>query len=374
MNEEIIKTITAENTISYAEACLQLYDELDSLRTQGFQRIVLPSRGAYPFYNGAMSAFYLLEQSYLKRNEFVLHYNLWLLPFTSDWGDSEITISSAKVRMFWSKILADSIRKQQTPYLKFYHGLVKTVGKSYTMNTSELLLDKAHKAEVKDERFIFIDTAISGRAITEIIESFYSLNLVDFYIILIVDNDGASLRPEFKNIIEREKARGKLFQINVKKIFSEDASPLLNTGISSLVFPNLMEHAYHSVKEFQNDGFIGAGLWFVDSVSHLRNYDPNLNGVRGTLASLKFTGLREILYSDNKWFTEMVSNHAQEIVKHAGAFNIYDPVNTKKIVYDRMKLKKVAIKEKFIDVSSSHVIRIQQDDAAIQTFVKSLKL
>ncbi|WP_288427868.1 hypothetical protein [uncultured Spirosoma sp.] len=344
-----------------------------TLKDENFKRIIIPSRGAYPFYDGARKSLHLLTDSSKDIVHFQKHFNVWLLPFTSDWGESISTITSDQIRKFWSKVLADIIRKENTVYSKFYNTLVDHVGKNLTINTSELKLSRQYKLDKsEDEKFIFIDTAISGRAICEIIQSFYDFNLTDFFIILLVDKKGNKLNREYKTIIEREKNRNRLYQIDVECIFSEDASPLLNSGIASIVFPSLLERAYAELPAFKNDGFIGGGLWFIDSTSHLRSFSPNLNKVHGILGTLLYKGLFHNLSHENIWSHELASLDTENIINLLGDFNLFDPVNTKELVYERIISRKKSISAS-IDVSSSHVVRINLDSDLITEFIRKVK-
>lgn len=352
-------------------ACIELCDVLLSLKNKGYKRIVIPSRGAYPFYYGAISSLHLIADL-REIMEITKGDRLFLLPFTSDWGKADIEISSSQMRKFWVKILADSIRREKTPYTIFYEMLVKIIGAKYTINTSDLLLDKRFKQDNgEDEKFIFIDTAISGRAICEIIDGFNEFDLKDFYIILIVDENGSKLRPEFLSVIEKEKSKGRLKQINVERIFSEDSSPILNSGISSLVFPSLMEHAFYEIKEFHRNDFIGAGLWFVDSISHLKEYNPNLNGIRGIFHSAIFSGISEKLIGNNQFFEEILERKISQALKWGNNINLFDSKSTKQLVYDRITTRGVKLKET-VDVSNSHVIRINHETDEINNFVKKV--
>lgn len=372
MNERLKTLLTHETILSYSYACIEVSEILLELKENNFKRIIIPSRGAYPFFSGAQASIYfsLKRKEYYKFN---LHFNLWLLPYTSDWGNADVDIETSQVRNFWTKILADCIRKENTPYTIFYDKIVNKLGNRFTINTSELKLDKHYKLDKSDdEKFIFVDTAISGRAICEIINAFYMFNLTDFFIILIVDENGDKLKQEYIDIIEREKNKGKLKLIKVEKIFSEDASPILNSGISSLVFPSLIETALNQIPEFKKDGFVGAGLWFIDSVSHLKEYNKSLNGVRGSLHSLISTGINQFLLNENKWFKDQIVFEVENMIKNAGNFNIFDKESTKTLIYDRITKREAKFDENVI-ISSSHVIRIELQPKLIHDIISEVK-
>lgn len=370
MNDQLKTLFTHDNVLSYSEACITLSETLVELNDDNYARVIIPSRGAYPFWSAAQNALYW--QAKLSKDVFKLYreYNLWLVPFTSDWGDADLTIDSRQIRRFWAKIVADSIRNEKSPYTEFYRNVVNTAGKRFTINTSQLFIDKSGLREaVTDEKFVFIDTAVSGRAIAEIIDAFHEFNLKDFFIILIVDDNGSKLRSEYTAIIEKEKAQGRLKQINVSKIFSEDASPLLNHGISSLVFPSLIETAINEVPEFKNNNFVGSGLWFIDSISHLKDTARPLNGIRGIAMNLVHAGISQYLFQEHTWFSDRVIHDVEMMIEWAGDFNLFDPTSTNGLFDSRLLARGIKITEK-VDVSSSHVVRINLEQGMVNYIIK----
>jgi len=373
MNSTLFNHLSTENVLSYSQACIDICSEFLTLKDEDFKRIIIPSRGAYPFYIGSKTALRCLTDSKFDLLNFELQFTTWLLPFTSDWGHAKINVSSKQMRKFWVRVLADCLRQTSSPYSGFYEDIIDTVGKNLTINTSQLKLKNTFgKNSANNEKFIFIDTVVSGQAICEIIEAFYDFDLVDFYIIAIIDNSGSQLKKEYKDIIEREKSRGKLKQIYVKKIYSEDASPLLNSGISSIVFPSLIESAINDIPEFRHNNFVGGGIWFIDSISHLRSLNPNLNFVRAVINQFTFSGVRHLLDSKNPWFSDQVTDNVEQIISKLGNFNIFDQNMSKDIIYDRIRNKDSDF-DKTIDVSSSHVIRIGLDEKIIGDIIKRTK-
>lgn len=371
MNEFLKELITPENVLSYSKACVDVCDMLLTLKDEDYRRVIIPSRGAYPFYNGALTTLHFLQASPIERMDFRAHFNVWLLPYSADWGQaSNPNNSPEKVRKFWSKILADSIRKQSTPFTHFYTNLVDLIGERLTLNTTELKLEKYYKKDTIDnEKFIFIDTGKSGQAICEIIESFKEFNLNDYFIILIADDNGEKIKPNYKKVIQEEINKGKLKQINVNRIYSEDASPLLNTGISSIVFPSLIERAYYEIPEFKKNEFVGAGLWFIDSSSHLREQNPNLNGVQGILATLNYKGISHYFGNEDLWFKDSTQFDVEKMIEWLGDFNLRNASYTKQLIYDRIASKTIELKED-VQVSSSHIIRINLPEDVITQIVK----
>lgn len=373
INQQLKDLITPETIKSYAKACVDIGLLLPQLFDSGYQIIVIPSRGAYPFYYGANSTNWLWNNASKK-----LHYDyhskhrIWLLPFTSDFGDTSLKIESSNIRRFWSRVLSDFIKGNDSIYKRYYETLVEELGTKLMINTSELLLKKELSNHKKtDQRFIFIDTVISGRAICEIIQAFKDCNLQDYYIIAVIDENGNRLKNEYKKILNEEEAHGRLKSFYVDKIFSEDASPLLNSGIASIVFPSLMERTFFEIKEFRDNNIVGAGLWFIDSISHLKDKNPTLNGVRGTLSVLIFASIQQQLYSKEIFFDEFVRHSAEEMISDLGSINLFNGESTVDLIYNRIR-RDTQITEK-VTATNSHVVRIDLHQNDITTIVERFR-
>lgn len=89
MNEHLKELITSENVLSYSHACITVSDILLDLKKE-YKRLIIPSRGAYPFYNGALTSINFITNSSSEIMDFDRHFDLWLLPYTSDWGQADI--------------------------------------------------------------------------------------------------------------------------------------------------------------------------------------------------------------------------------------------------------------------------------------------
>lgn len=372
---EFLKDIIALSTLeSYAKACVSIYDALNDLKKAGFKKVIIPSRGAYPFYAGARKVSYIYYEKWSDTLEFTTHFKKWLLPFTSDWGGhADPNFSSQKSRRFWAKILADVINGEDTMQIKYFRALVTTFGKLLTVNTEDVYPPaRFSKNTDGDDRFIFIDTAISGRAIHEIISSFRDLGLTNYYIILIVDNNGESLNGEFRNTIQQERSQGRLVEIPVEKIFSEDTSPLLNEGISALVFPSIIQGAYAEISDLHRDGMVGAGLWFIDSLSHLKHTDPGKNGIMGALGSLLYAAINSYLDGESQFYPHMVDFDTSNMIERAAGLKINDPKSTAQFFRDRLHYRGVHT-DFDLDVSGTHVVRVNFSEDQVGKFLKGIK-
>jgi hypothetical protein len=378
MNERLDSLFSSGNILSYSSACYEVYCELTKFVGSDFKRIIIPSRGAYPFYNGALTSATLLKPECSGVIDLLTNFSLWLLPFTAETGMSDKEIGSEAVRKFWVKVLADGIRKITSPYMAFYKLLVNQVGERYGINDWDLLLEYERKEFIyksdksSNEKFVFIDTAISGRAICEIIKGFQDSNLKDYFIILIVDKGGVELKQEYKYIIDLEVYHGRLKQINVDEIFSEDASPLLNSGIISMVFPSLISRSLHEIDEFRNDGIIGAGLWFTNASSYLMGGGHRLNIIQSTVATLVQSGIAHMSAHNLEHFGQMTEFFVERMKDAANSVNLFDMRSTKMIIQNQLRSEGIKLNEQ-ITVSNSHVVRVHMDETFVSKVIKNMK-
>jgi hypothetical protein len=359
INEGLKNIITPSSMLSYTGACMSLCNKIMDLQKDNYNNFIIPSRGAYPFYYDSSRVYYSIKDSRKDYFEYLNRQKVWLLPFTSDWGDADINITSLQSRRFWVKILDDCLNRRSTPFQKFYHLIVENLGPRFAVNPSELLPSEAFLNNNSDG-FVFIDTVVSGRAIVEIINSLHEFNIQNYYLILLVDANGKKLNKEYADIIHKEIFAGKAHMIFVEQFFSEDASPLLNGGICSMVFPSLMEEAINNIKDFKSDNLVGAGLWFNNAVTHL--YNTRLNAVRGILSDLTGLSIRHQFNTDfGTLFIPEFDFMVEKMIEAADNFNLFDQDYTRRLVKKRIE-KEVKLDDG-LSVSSSHVLRV---DLAIQ--------
>ncbi|WP_113639248.1 hypothetical protein [Nubsella zeaxanthinifaciens] len=354
MNEKLLEIITPSAVISYADACFKLCDKMLELQKQNYNNFIIPSRGAYPFYYYTYHVYNHFRTSFLDLHTFNTKRKVWLLPFTSDWGNADLEMTSEQSRRFWVKVLDDFLNKRSTPFTSFYRLMVDELAPRFAINTWELLPSERFLNN-DSEGFVFLDTVVSGRAICEIISALKEFDVKDYYLILIIDENGKKLDANYETIINNEIANGRAEIIYVQKIFSEDASPMLNHGISSMVFPSLMEEAISTVHDFKNENFIGAGLWIGNSITHI--YNTTLNAVRGTLFDLICRGIRFKLTNGPIYFNESILDDVSQMIQYAGNFNLFDQDYTRRIVSRRIQ-KEVGLVDQ-ITASSSHVLRTE---------------
>jgi hypothetical protein len=365
MNEQLSTLLTPENVLSYADACIQMCDILIDLQKNGYYNIVIPSRGVYPFYYHSGSVYYALKSSKFDYSEFRRKQRVWLLPFTSDWGNASLDTSSYQSRRFWVKVLHDVLNKHRTPFTYYYQCLARYLGPRYNVNIDKVLPSRGFLDNVA-EGIVFMDTVVSGRAISEIIQSFHEFNIRNYFLILMIDANGEKLEPAYASVIYREQSAGKAKLIFVKKIFTEDASPLLNSGICSMVFPSLMEDAVDQIPEFKHNNLTGGGLWFINAVTHL--YGTDLNAVNGIGLQLINDGIRYHLRDDHEHFDDKINSYVEIMQQVSKDVNLFDQASTKEIFENR--LPEELLTYDTIDISSSHVIRVDLSGQYRKSFMR----
>jgi hypothetical protein len=289
-----------------------------------------------------------------------------LLPFTSDWGDATVGLNSAKARGFWVKILDDILNRRISPHTIYYESIVNNLGGRFIVNNMWSLPERFSQGN-KASGFVFLDTIVSGQAICEIIAAFKEQGIANYFVVGIADNDGADIKSEYNQIIHAEIAAGRMKLIRVKRIFSEDTSPLLNTGICSMVFPSLIQMAYDQIPDFRADGLVGGGLWFIDVMKNL--YGQSIYGVRGIALTLVDFTIRAKLIDPLPHFEEFAAHEVQHMVDISGEHEILDGETTKKIVFSAIVDDDGNLPNDSFDVTSSHVVRVTLEEDYAKQFI-----
>lgn len=231
---------TVDNLIDYARASRSLAAYIRVLNTDGFKHLVVPSRGAVPFLQAAFTAWRLearalptFEARLKEINELTtspFHAKL-VLPFSADPQDA--TQTTAAIRRYWSRVLAAIVRRDGTdPYLTFYKVLVENLAKRSWL--------AALPSDLPNQKFIFLDTVVSGRAICEIFRAFDEVGLDQCHFILIVDARGTEVAPQYQRVIEEMAALRRCTLIPVNRLFTEDRGPAVS-GIWSTVYPQVLD-------------------------------------------------------------------------------------------------------------------------------------
>lgn len=250
---------TVDNIIDYAYASRALSEYIRVLFKDGYKHLVVPSRGAVPFVQAAETAWRLDARSLptteqrlkevgeLNKSPFLQEL---ILPFSADPQDA--TQTTAAIRRFWSRVLAAIVRRDGTdPYLTFYKVLVE--------NLAQRSWPDALPSRLPDEKFIFVDTVVSGRAICEIFEAFEQVGLQQCQFILIVDARGGEVAPRYQRVIEDMCARQRCTVIPVNRLFTEDRGPAVS-GVWSTVYPQVLDQVRQRF-EWARDAY-GAGTFY----------------------------------------------------------------------------------------------------------------
>ena len=250
---------TVDNIIDFARASRELSDYVRVLVKEGYRHLVVPSRGAVPFIRAAAAAWRLdarslptfeqrlKEASEVNKSPFLQQL---ILPFSADPQDA--TQTTASIRRFWSRVLAAIVHREGTdPYLTFYKALVE--------NLAHRSWHAALPSKLPNEKFIFVDTVVSGRAVCEIFKAFEQVGLNQCQFILIVDARGAEVVPQYQRVIEEMCARQRCTVISVNRLFTEDRGPAVS-GVWSTVYPQVLD-AVRQKFEWARDAY-GAGTFY----------------------------------------------------------------------------------------------------------------
>lgn len=388
-----------ENVYSYAKASMDLYDYLKTLDGE-YKCIVIPSRGARPFLKHASSLNYYKLHTFERKEEKMAFKieslsdclnNYCVLPFSADPFDE---FNSKSIRGFWVKILKDLIdAKKDSIYLKFYRFLVEKIaheGWYHSLNYN-----------LPNDKFIFIDTVVSGQAICEIIDHFKSNNLNNFYLILIVDENGERIKPEYKRVLDYYEGMQQCSLIKVKKLYTEDQGPAVS-GIWSTVYPQIMlklNKEYEWAKEIYGAGTFYTKVSSSQKINGFRtdeaDYNLPVTVMYSTLSLhismvLQYWIRNEALRKNKKIDSEVLSDEiVQKLIEENNSNldqllsfsfqvdwerleeliqqneNPLDKETTKKLSMPRLAEKYSNFN---IDVSSSHLVRVNFSNDQINHF------
>ncbi|WP_133306476.1 hypothetical protein [Pseudomonas sp. LS-2] len=360
----------------------------------GYDSIVVPSRGAYPILDLAQTLWELEIRSYkdfdarwAAKSEQLsspIHREL-TLPFSAD-PDTTCQTSSA-IRLFWTKVLAAIIRRNNTsPYLQTYRCIVEQLVKGHWPSY-------VNPRNMPSEKFIFVDTVVSGRAICEIFDAFQSEGLDKCFFLLIVDNQGKSVKPQYRHRIEEMVALGRCETIHVESLFTEDRGPAVS-GVWSTVYPGVMRKLQKKFPWARDAYGAGSFYWKVRDDSHEYPASKNNPGrnmpvtaVFGRIRTLMFTALNNDI-AINKLRGEggnpdqikaLMVRHAnfhtfqlQEMEKALSRYNTFRASTTASLAKPRIK---AIHPNATTTVSSSHLVRVtlsyKEESRFFQTLVSN---
>ncbi|NWK80303.1 hypothetical protein [Aquitalea sp. LB_tupeE] len=397
---------TADNLIDYANASRQLSSYIRVLCQEGFRHLVVPSRGSVPFIRAAESAWNLelralptYQERYQQNMELIgsPFMQELVLPFSADPNDA--TQTTAAIRRYWSRVLAAIVKRDgKDPYLGFYKVLVERLAKRSWLS--------ALPRDLPQEKFIFIDTVVSGRAICEIIDAFQEVGLAHCYFILIADGNGNEIAPKYKRVIDDLVSRDRCTIICVKRLFTEDRGPAVS-GVWSTVYPQML-NAVRNKYAWAKDAY-GAGTFYhqvsssqVEPVEGIGNSEYNMPVTRmyASISTGIFTALHSLHEMDvveaklastvgrnTAGFDSLVAKHRSEIevslrrqldyqlfrfhktIEELKPYTPLDKLTTKLLSSPRvLQAHATAI----VDVSSSHLVRVTFKDNEVADFMREV--
>lgn len=271
--------VNRPNVQAYAKAGIDVARAAQRLSDDGYNCMIVPSRGAVPFLRVAKSYYRQLVISCMPQGDrltkgmaarlgpltLALH-----VPFTADAGRIGVEgLKSAHIRRFWARVVAAIVRRHvDDPHYRFFRFVRDEVCQVGHHDSLEWRMES--------ERFLFIDTVVSGRAVCEIVEAFDAEGLDQIHYILLLDENGAAMRQPYAARIHALAAAGRATLIKLPSLFTEDQGPAVS-GVWSVVVPKLMDLIRD--EPAMCNGFAGAGLYY-----HEVRQRPDASNVQVTQA------------------------------------------------------------------------------------------
>ena len=305
----IDKIFSKQHMLAYSGACIDMAKDMAEARSKrfSFDTLMIPSRGAFPFFLGMTYALKKLGTDF--GDEFDKLYRglaipqmlaplmpanseistdlqnkdvrVLLIPFTADLNipkfDSRADNDeyTRKTREYWARVTESFLRSTKFRAANPYFGTFVDI----------ILKDIERRQEVAEAyekfppitNFATIDTVISGRASNEILQAFddiakerHSMGVggpddVKPRAFLIVDDNGKKLRHKFKEYLQGKSRAGYASMYQIPRIVSEDENAAL-LGVSAVTYPSIMRAS----RDFMYRGrefFIGAGSWHINPKS-----------------------------------------------------------------------------------------------------------
>lgn len=301
--------INRPNVQAYAKAGISVARAAQRLSDDGFNCMIVPSRGAVPFLRVAESYYRQLVISCMPpadrlTNGMAARFGPLTralnVPFTADAGRIGVDgLKSAHIRRFWARVVAAIVRRHvDDPHYRFFRFVRDEVCRVGHHDPLEWRMES--------ERFLFIDTVVSGRAVCEIVEAFEAEGLDKIHYILLLDENGAAMRQPYAGRIHALAAGGRATLIKVPSLFTEDQGPAVS-GVWSVVVPKLMDLLRD--EPALGDGFAGAGLYY-----HEVRQRPDASNVQVTHAIAR---LHQLLFE--AMHVAVDPNEVFEDLEHLGS-------------------------------------------------------
>jgi hypothetical protein len=376
------RRISLQNVRSYAAAAVGLYETLVALEDEGYECAVFPSRGTTPFqdltWNVHKSGF--VQQ----RGPTPWHHSLNIpfgyrtitLPFTADALEGDVE-GPAQIRDYWVRVLRAILEHDSASaeLLYYQHSVDVLFGFERCRG---LPLKRAGR------RFVFVDTVVSGQAVCEIASSFKAHGLEDFYLVLLVDENGNKLKPRFRRMLEDLVRQGRAKLIYVDLLFTEDEGPAF-TSIWCLSAPQLVRAAYNVMDPAAEAALVGTAISFVrvQADDTLDNVTSTI--LRASLNAVLSNAMAEYFAPEymRKYYTHGLERSRLELIANAlqNQRNGRDPLSTtetlriaRNAIEARTSIgvnrKPIGLQVADIDVSSSHVVRLYFKKTAVDLYLR----
>ncbi len=265
-----------ENIVSYASAIYKATVILIQKYKEGYDCLVNPSRGANPIVHGMIDAIEYFANNDKDARELAEAYRSRKFPIIPVPLTADIAIPEEDLAQYgMTKEDIDSA----VDNMRFYGAeIVKSLSYSQDKRKEDrnfIILDWIFsEIERRDDtskfymelspikKPVFIDTAISGRASTTILNAFNEIGFFP-YSLIFLDKNGEKLKQVFKKDLDNYKNHGNLETIKMKRILTEDREAVL-LGVYAAFYPQvLLELRKKLIRIEKNDSpHISAVTWY----------------------------------------------------------------------------------------------------------------
>jgi len=401
--------LTRDNVLDLSLGCISAAETIKEAYDSGYDSLIIPSRGACPIYNGIKNA--LIEKAkedpdyekflkavdvppFLKKHPYIgklsekeaRRFKIIPYPLTADVHLSENLLNryytdldhvTDAIRKYGAKVISkflqdpeERLNSDEFTFLLFVHNEVE----------NRKGVADYYKKLNKIKKPILLDTVISGRAMTTVMEALDSFG-IDYHAIAIIDREGEKLRKEYRKKIEERERLGKLTQIPVKRIISEDRGASL-LGVSACIYPELGFYA----KDYADLDLAAAVTWHVISDYDIERLNSDRRDVKKRLNEYKevYKNYSQTIREGIKLLSEPENNRKKELenlidkridktlnlIKKYGVLNHEEENFDYSIFVNRRPIKEVY-------ETSSHVIHIffpdEENKKLIETYIRNYK-
>jgi hypothetical protein len=228
---------------------------------------------------------------------------------------------------------------------------------------------------------------VSGRAVAEILDAFDTEGLDQIHYVLLLDENGSRIRPQYGRKLRDAEAKGRATMIPVPSLFTEDQGPAVS-GVWSVVVPKLMDLA--RTESVFTDGVVGAGLYYTEVMKRDDESNLTLTVANAKLHQLLFEAMHVAANPDDvaEDLDDLGVNFADELaieslhrlaptmgcnleesvelyIEHVEKCGLFDQACTAQLAMPRLHAGRAG-RSADVDVSSSHCLRLNvgEDEAA----------